>query len=112
MNIYDNNKKLIGMVNYKICKLFFARKKDNSFVINTKNFSGVKTIKKINLKTSLHLNVNILCNEGKMKLVAIKEKEIILLAENQNTEIELLSGVYRLRIVGDNASGNCIITKK
>lgn len=112
MNLYDNNKKLIGIINYNKSRCFFARKKGKSFVITTKNFCGVKTIKKINLKTSLHLNVNILCSEGKMKLVAIKEKEIILLAENQSKEIELLSGVYRLRIVGDNASGNCIITKK
>lgn len=50
MNLYDNNKKIIGIVNYKICTWFFARKKDKSFVITTKNFCGVKTIKKINLK--------------------------------------------------------------
>lgn len=109
MNLYDNNKKLIGIVNYKICKLFFVRKKGNSYVITTKKFSGVKTIKKIKSKTPFSLKINIFCKEGRMKLIAIKDKKIIILAENQNTDVNLLSGVYKLRIVGDNASGEYVI---
>jgi hypothetical protein len=106
MNIYNDDRKLTGILNYKKALVFIAKYKDYTLLCKTIKFSGVRTIGKIICEDNQKFNLNLKVVKGKSKIIFVKNRKIYLTIENDyNGEIEtnLESGLYKIRIVGESA---------
>ncbi len=73
----------------------------------TKKFSGVDTLKELNLSENPTIDFDLTINSGKFKIVLVKGETVTLLTEESVTggkQIELEAGRYKLKIVGVEAN--------
>lgn len=106
MDYYDSEKEIVGLINYRVCLMMIATFFNGELHCTAKKFSGVKTILLLRVKENQRFDVNINVTTGKAKLVAIKNREIILLGENHFVgpiATQLHKGFCRIRIVGEDA---------
>ncbi|MCX5775209.1 MAG: hypothetical protein NTV44_02455, partial [Firmicutes bacterium] len=82
MDYYDSEKEISGLINYRVCLVMISTLFNGELKCTAKKYSGIKTIALLRVKENQRFEVEINVTAGKAKLVAIKNREIILLGEN------------------------------
>ena len=114
-DVYNDEKKLVSILNRKSALVFYARSKDKTLYCKTKKFTGVRTICRINCEENQKFYINFKTSNGKGKILLIKDKKIYQLVENDfegNFSTDLKPGKYRLRLVGNNVDLKIELKKK
>ena len=107
MDFYDNEKEISGLVNYQVTRVLVVMLFNGELKGTAKGFSGIKTISVLRMKENQSFDIDFNVKAGKAKLVAIKKKEIIVLAENHfvgQLITHLPKGFCRIRLVGEDAN--------
>jgi len=106
MDFYDNEKEIAGLINYQVTRILVVTLFNGELKGKAKGFSGIKTIANLRVKENQSFDIDFDVNAGKAKMVAVKKKEIIVLAENHFTgqlTTHLPKGFCRIRLVGEDA---------
>jgi len=107
MDFYDNEKEISGLVNYQMTRVLVVTFFNGELKGKAKGFSGIKTISLLNVKENQSFEIDFNVTAGKAKLVAVKKKKVILLAENHfvgQVTTQLPKGFCRIRLVGEDAN--------
>lgn len=106
-SIYNDEKKLISLINRKRALLFILKIKNKVLKCITKKYTGVKTIGRAKFEKEKVLHIELNVSSGKAKVILIKNKKIKTIAENNFIgDVKIENGKYRLRIVGENSNLN------
>ncbi len=82
---------------------------ENTANLNFKNFYGAETIFTIEDVEILNIEISYEVSKGRFKVVLIDPNDEITII-NESIVINLLEGMYRIKIVGDDATGNIDMT--
>jgi len=114
-SVYDDEKKLVSIVNKKMAMVFVVKYKDNALSCDTRSFSGVRTIGKWSCEVSQMIYIDLQVTQGRAKLILVKDKKVFPLVEGNyegELKLDLEQGKYRLRMVGEETDAKLIIKKK
>ena len=100
---------VMSRINRKKALVFFVRRKlkEKKMLGRVKKFTGYQNLGMIRVNDLQNLNVKLDIHEGQAALVAIRKKQLKILAENQtdcHITLPFSKGWARLRIIGDHAS--------
>jgi len=113
--VYDNERKLSSIVNRKKALVFIMKYKNQVLTCETKKFTGVRTIAKIKSPNNAEVFIEFEVIQGRGKLIFIKQHKVYPLIEGQYKGKILLpkeTGLFRLRIAGDNLDSKLKIYKQ
>lgn len=108
MDINKYSKKIMSIWNSKRALLFVGVVNNKAFELKVKKFSGIRTLFRINCgeEKIIHLDKHI--ELGEMEVLAVNKETIIKIVSGDNT---LPIGKYRIRVLGESASGNIKLTQ-
>ena len=114
ISVYDNERKLTGILSYKKALVFIANYKNKILNCKIRKFTGVRTIGRAICEDNqkFYFKLNII--EGKAKIIFVKDRKINFVIENKfdgEIETNLEKGIYKLRIVGECADLDLSIKK-
>ncbi len=112
-NIYDNEKKLASLINFKKALLYIVKASKNGLTCKTKKFTGVRTLGRINLVKNKELKVKLDVIVGDAKIILVsKDRKVYKICENsfEGSINNNLIGKFRVRIVGKNADLKLTLT--
>ena len=108
-DIYDKDDQIVLQGDSYTYKVRVGNIFDHQADIEFKNFTGAETIFKINQGSILKVDLSKEISSGRFKVVLIDDENEITELEDE-MEIELTNLIYRIKIVGDNASGKFDLT--
>lgn len=82
---------------------------DQSALIHFKGFEGNETLLQFAGQDALSITVSQHVTEGRFMVVLIDPYDVITLLQ-ETTDIQLSQGVYRIKIIGEGASGTVSIS--
>ncbi len=112
-NIYHDDVKIKSVFNYRRALVFICYKNIAGLTCKTRQFTGAVTIARFKLKQEKRVQIELTVNDGKAKLVAVKDGMLSVLMEAENYQhktITLNSGKYRLRVVAVDATFTLTMT--
>ncbi|NCA96770.1 MAG: hypothetical protein EOM77_01060 [Bacteroidia bacterium] len=109
MKIWDNERRLLSLVNNMRAKVMIGGQLGQKVSLRSESFTGVKTIGLFWFKEgiSCRIDTEMEVSEGRAKLLLVHKGQLIpiLLEAGKDTKIlKFERGFARLRIVGDHAS--------
>lgn len=108
--------KVLSKINFKKALVFVVHRslKNKEISAKIKKFTGYQNIGLIKVNDLQNLKIMLEITEGKAVLIAIRKKQLKILADNNTNGYVTLpfsKGWARLRLIGDHASLNLKITK-
>ncbi len=85
---------------------FIGHLKNKEYHLSFSRFTGIKTLTRLHRMKEFNLFLEKTITQGDFELVLVNREHIIVLKAGTNL---IVPGHYRLRIIGDHASGNLII---
>lgn len=108
-DIYDKNDQIALQGDSFTYKVRIANVFDQQADIEFKNFTGAETLFKIRSGNLLKVDLSKEISSGRFKVVLIDDENEIIELEDE-MEVELTNLIYRIKIVGDDASGKFELT--
>lgn len=105
----NDEKRINSIVNHMKAQKLIAFCRKNILKISTTNFSGYKTILYARLQKNQKLDIDFKCLSGEAKLVLIRKKQIYEICNNTDKQTKTMNiekGLYRIRLIGNNATIN------
>lgn len=118
MELWDNDRRLAGRVNYMRAKVMIGGQLGRKVTLRSEAFTGVKTIGLFFFKesTSCCVDIELEVGDGRAKLIMVRKGLLTTLISETGKLSRVMKferGFSRLRIVGEHASlkMNFVLTK-
>jgi hypothetical protein len=103
-NIYDNDNKILKLDDYKTYESIEGGVEENNAYISFKDYDGIDTLFVFSGSQTVTITVYDYVTDGRFKVVLIDPynnvKEL-----KETTRVEAIEGQYKVKVVGDHASG-------
>gem|GEM_PF-5028501 len=106
MDIEKYREQLKSQWNRKKALLFVGKAKDRRYELRFASFTGVKTLFRLALKKPNAINLERQIEKGEIEMVFVANETIIQLKDGSN---HIPEGSYRVRVLGDKASGMLLL---
>ena len=107
-NIYDNNSKILNLDDYKTYESIEGGVEENNAFISFKEYDGIDTLFVFSGNQTVSITVCDYVTHGRFKVVLIDPyhniKEL-----RETTRLETIDGQYKIKLIGDHASGTVSI---
>ncbi len=108
-NVFDKDDEIIKQGDSYSYYSRLGTVSENTVNLSFKNFYGAETIFTIQDLEILNIEISYEVSKGRFKVVLIDPNDEITIID-ESAVINLLEGEYRMKIVGDDATGNIDMT--
>lgn len=107
-NIYDNQNKILMLDDYKTYEALEGGVEENNAYISFKAYDGIDTLFVFSGSQTVTITVYEYVTDGRFKIVLIDPYNNIR-ELRETTRVETVEGQYKIKVVGDHASGTVSI---